>query len=138
MIAFALAILVATLQSATLGAAEQPPPNRPWMDAHLDSDSRSRLLLAAMTENEKLALIFGYFSTDAPWKNFKKPGDGLEQSAGYIGGSARLGIPALLETDAGIGSRASRGPIPACAPPCRPILRSRPVGTPTWRMPAAA
>ena len=109
MIALMFAGLAVTVQSATLGAAEQLPPDRPWMDARLDADSRSRLLLAAMTESEKLALIFGYFSTDAPWKNFKKPGEGLEQSAGYIGGIVRLGIPALLETDAGIGVASQAG-----------------------------
>src|ERR1700734_4171497 len=112
MIALMFAGLVVTVQSATLGAAEQQPPDRPWMDARLDADSRSQLLLAAMTADEKLALIFGYFSTDAPWKNFKKPKDGLEQSAGYIGGIARLGIPALLETDAGIGVASQPGTSP--------------------------
>jgi beta-glucosidase len=112
MIALALAILAAALQSATLGAAEQLQPDRPWMDASLDADSRSRLLLAAMTRDEKLTLVFGYFSTDAPWKNFKKPRDGLDQSAGYVGGSARLGIPALLETDAGIGVASQPGTSP--------------------------
>jgi beta-glucosidase len=112
MIALALAILAAALQSATLGAAEQLQPDRPWMDASLDADSRSRLLLAAMTRDEKLALVFGYFSTDAPWKSFKKPRDGLEQSAGYVGGIARLGIPALLETDAGIGVASQPGTSP--------------------------
>jgi len=59
----ALAILVATLRSAPLGAAEPPQPGRPWMDPGLDPDSRTRLLLAAMTRNEKLALVFGYFSS---------------------------------------------------------------------------
>jgi beta-glucosidase len=65
-----------------------------------------------MTRDEKLAWVFGYFSTDAPWKNFKKPGDGLEQAAGYIGGIARLGIPALQETDAGIGVASQPGAHP--------------------------
>ena len=87
------------------------PTGRGWI-AGLDADSRSRLLLAAMTRDEKLALVFGYFSTDAPWKNFKRPRDGLEQSAGYIGGIARLGIPALLETDAGIGVASQPGTNP--------------------------
>jgi beta-glucosidase len=117
--ALALALLAAALQSATLGAAEQLQPDRPWMNASLDADSRSRLLLAAMTRDEKLALVFGYFSTDAPWKNFKRPRDGLEQSAGYVGGIARLGIPALLETDAGIGvaSQPGTNPRPGTALP---------------------
>jgi beta-glucosidase len=108
----ALATLVASVHSTAFGAAEQQHSGRPWMDPGLDPDSRTRLLLAAMTRNEKLALVFGYFSSDAPWKNFKRPAAGLEQSAGYIGGIARLGIPALLETDAGIGVASQPGPHP--------------------------
>src|SRR5947209_9379135 len=105
----AAAILMAFLQSAALGAAASALPERPWMDPGLDADSRTRLLLVTMTRDEKLALVFGYFSSDAPWKNFKRPAQGLEQAAGYIGGSARLGIPALLETDAGIGVASQPG-----------------------------
>src|SRR5947209_989560 len=108
----ALAILVAILQSGTLGAAEQRFPDRPWMDPGLVADSRTRALLEAMTRDEKLALVFGYFSSDAPWKNFKKPAAGLEQSAGFIGGNARLGIPALMETDAGTGVASQSGANP--------------------------
>ncbi|MFL6601557.1 MAG: beta-glucosidase family protein [Steroidobacteraceae bacterium] len=82
------------------------------MNPALDADSRTRALLEAMTRDEKLALVFGYFSSDAPWKNFKKPAAGLEQSAGFIGGNARLGIPALMETDAGIGVASQSGANP--------------------------
>ena len=79
------------------------------MNPALDADSRTRVLLEAMTRDEKLALVFGYYSSDAPWKNFKKPAAGLEQSAGFIGGNARLGIPALTETDAGTGVASQPG-----------------------------
>src|SRR5690242_8888590 len=106
----AFAILMTTLHCAALAAAEQLQPDRPWMDPGLDADSRTRLLLAAMTRSEELALVFGYFSSDAPWKNFKRPEDGAEQSAGYIPGLARLGVPALRETDAGIGVASQPGP----------------------------
>jgi len=78
-IASGLAVLVATLTCASSGAAEQLPPDKPWMNAALDADSRTRVLLEAMTREEKLALVFGYYSSDAPWKNFKKPAGGLEQ-----------------------------------------------------------
>jgi beta-glucosidase len=107
----ALAALVATLTCASSGAAELQP-DKPWMNPALDADSRTRALLEAMTRDEKLALVFGYFSTDAPWKNFKKPTAGLEQSAGFIGGISRLGIPALLETDAGTGVASQPGANP--------------------------
>jgi len=88
------------------------PPNTPWMNPTLNADARARLLVGAMTQDEKLTLVFGYFSTDAPWKNFKRPADGLEQAAGYIRGVPRLGIPALNETDAGTGVASQPGGTP--------------------------
>jgi beta-glucosidase len=104
--------ILSVLMCASSGAAEQSPSDRPWMNPDLDADSRTRLLLGAMTQDEKLTLVFGYFSSDAPWKNFKKPAEGLEQSAGYVGGSSRLGIPALMETDAGTGVASQPGANP--------------------------
>jgi beta-glucosidase len=65
-----------------------------------------------MTQEEKLVLVFGYFSSDAPWKNSKQPKDGLPQSAGYVPGIARLGIPAQYQTDAGIGVASQPGDHP--------------------------
>jgi beta-glucosidase len=97
---------------ASSAAAAQLQADRPWMNPDLDADSRARLLLGAMTQDEKLTLVFGYFSSDAPWKNSKKPAAGLEQSAGYVGGSSRLGIPALMETDAGTGVASQPGANP--------------------------
>src|ERR1700736_2748643 len=111
-IASVLVVLLATLTSTSSDATEQLQPDKPWMNPALDADSRSRLLLGAMTRDEKLTLVFGYYSSDAPWKNFKKPKEGLEQSAGYIGGSSRLGISALMETDAGTGVASQSGPNP--------------------------
>src|SRR6266702_567163 len=110
-IASGLAVLMA-LTSASSGAAEQLQPQQPWMNPALDADSRTRLLLEAMTRDEKLALVFGYYSSDASWKKFKKPAGGLEQAAGFVGGSSRLGIPALMETDAGTGVASQPGPNP--------------------------
>jgi beta-glucosidase len=107
-----LAVLIAALMmSNPIGAAEQPQ-TRTWMDPTLDADSRTRALLGAMTQDEKLALVFGYFSSDAPWKNFKKPKEAPEQAAGYIGGISRLGIPSIIETDAGTGVASQPGPNP--------------------------
>ena len=72
-----------------------------------------------MTMDDKLVLVFGYYSSDAPWKHTKKPEGGLLQSAGYIPGIPRLGIPAQFETDAGIGVASQPGdhPTPATALP---------------------
>jgi beta-glucosidase len=81
-------------------------------DGASNPDERARALLKSMTQDEKLVLVFGYFSSDAPWKNSKQPKDGLPQSAGYVPGIARLGIPAQYQTDAGIGVASQPGDHP--------------------------
>jgi beta-glucosidase len=98
--------------AVTAQAEKAPLTDKPWMSTSLSAEERTQLLLEAMTADEKLALVFGYFSSDAPWKNFKKPKEGLEQSAGIVAGNARLGIPALTETDAGIGVASQPGEHP--------------------------
>jgi beta-glucosidase len=103
-------VLASTLIAlGSASAADQPLAERPWMDSGRSADQRAATLLQSMSQDEKLALLFGYFSSDAPWKNYKKPQEGLVQSAGFIGGNARLGIPALTETDAGIGVASQPG-----------------------------
>src|SRR5438128_5231892 len=79
-------------------------PARPWMNSALGPDERAALVVQQMTEDEKLSLVFGWFATDADWKNnFKAPPGSRLGSAGYIPGIARLGIPPQWQTDAGIG-----------------------------------
>jgi beta-glucosidase len=85
------------------------------MDRSLTAEARTQRLLAAMTRDEKLRLVFGYFSSDAPWKHYRRPTGGIAQSAGYVTGSQRLSIPALKETDAGIGVASQPGPHPTLA-----------------------
>jgi len=70
-----------------------------------------------MTQAEKLQLVFGYFSTDAKWqsggtKRFAFPQGGLPDSAGFVPGIPRLGIPNQWETDAGVGVATQRSPTP--------------------------
>jgi len=93
-------------------AAQGQQQGQPWLDPALDPDTRTRQLLMAMTRDEKVALVFGYYSSDAPWKSFKKPKDAPDQAAGYVAGVPRLGVPALTETDAGIGVASQPGPNP--------------------------
>jgi beta-glucosidase len=88
---------------------------RPWMDEHASAAARTRRLLAAMTLDDELRLVFGYFSSDAPWKHYRRPAGGIPQSAGYVPGNRRLGIPALRETDAGLGVASQLGPHPNLA-----------------------
>ncbi len=56
-------------------------------------------LVAAMTLPEKLAMLHGPYAEDV---DHPKPA-GAIGSAGYVPGVPRLGIPALQETDAGLG-----------------------------------
>ncbi|MDI7776163.1 glycoside hydrolase family 3 C-terminal domain-containing protein [Asticcacaulis sp. EMRT-3] len=92
--------------------AQTAAPAQPWLDASQSPEARADAAVAAMTQDEKLQLVFGYFSTDAPWENFKAPADGLPDSAGFVPGIARLGLPAQWQTDAGVGVATQRSPTP--------------------------
>lgn len=81
-----------------------------WMNKKLTPEQRTDLVLKEMTMDEKLTLVFGYFGTDAPWKNFKRPAESITQSAGFVYGIPRLGIPNLWQADAGIGVASQGGP----------------------------
>ncbi|MBV8686549.1 MAG: glycoside hydrolase family 3 C-terminal domain-containing protein [Alphaproteobacteria bacterium] len=101
-------LLAATGASLALAAPAQRPA-RPWMAPGLSPDRRAALALEAMTREEKLRLVFGYFSTDFPPKKYRMPEGGREGSAGYVPGILRLGIPPQWQTDAGIGVASQGG-----------------------------
>jgi beta-glucosidase len=74
------------------------------MNRSLSADERAALVVQQLTQDEKLNLVFGWFATDADWKNnYKAPPLGRYGSAGYIPGIKRLGIPPQWQTDAGVG-----------------------------------
>ena len=104
----ALSLPVAALAQTTA----TPPAAQLWMNAALDPDARADMVMHVMTTKEKQQLVFGYFSTTAPWMHFTRPDGGLADAAGYIAGIARLGIPAQSETDAGVGVATQRSPHP--------------------------
>ena len=106
------ALVALSLPVAALAQQAAPAASQPWMNAALDPDARADLLVKAMTAKEKQQLVFGYFSTDAPWKAYKRPAGGMADAAGYIDGIARLGIPAQSQTDAGVGVATQRSPHP--------------------------
>jgi beta-glucosidase len=81
------------LLGAPAGVA-QPGSTQPWMDRHLSSDQRARLLMAQMTLAEKVDLMTGN-QGEAPYAFYNAP-------------ITRLGIPALKMADAG-GGVAPRG-----------------------------
>ena len=99
-LAIALALAAMSAQAA-----------EPWMDKSLSADKRAELALQAMTQQEKLKWVLGHFGSDFGNKTKKHPA-ALPFSAGYIEGVPRLGLPALFETDAGLGvaTQASKTP----------------------------
>jgi len=103
--------LFATVATLVLHpAANGQEPNRtralarqPWLNPALSPDRRAALVVAKMTTDEKLKLVFGYFSSTFTPKNYVGPKEGRDGAAGYVPGIPRLGIPAQHQTDAGIG-----------------------------------
>ncbi|MDT8759144.1 glycoside hydrolase family 3 C-terminal domain-containing protein [Sphingomonas psychrotolerans] len=104
-----LALALAGSGMTAIGVASAPGlaaparEDRPWMNTRLPAERRAALLLARMTRDEKLTLVFGQFATDFPFAKYKAPAGSREGSAGYIAGVPRLGIPAQWQADAGIG-----------------------------------
>jgi beta-glucosidase len=82
-------------------------PGQPWMNTALSPDSRADILRQQMTRDEELILVDGFLGVayqpgfHEPIPAWMKPL--LPVSAGYVPGIARLGIPALTESDASLG-----------------------------------
>ena len=72
-------------------------PARPWMDVRLSPDQRAGLVLKAMTQDEKFRLLRTEFGDG------KDKPPGALGSAGYQPAIRRLGLPAIQESDAGLG-----------------------------------
>ncbi|OEZ61666.1 beta-glucosidase [Duganella sp. HH105] len=109
-VAAALAGATVLVASSALPAHAQEAAARPWMDTSLGADQRARLALQAMTQQEKLGWVMGWFGSDFGDK--KRNPAALPLSAGYIAGVPRLGLPALFETDAGLGVASQPGKTP--------------------------
>ena len=96
--------LLVALLFATAAAPSTASPQTPaWSNAALSPDARAAMLVREMTRDGKLTLVFGYFATDFPPKNFTAPAGSRLGSAGYVPGIPRLGIPPQWQTDAGVG-----------------------------------
>jgi beta-glucosidase len=87
-----LAALLATSAAPALAA-------QPWDDRSLSAGDRAGLIVKAMTLDEKIQLVHGFFPPLA------KPAlaMGMIPSAGHIPGIPRLGVPTLRESDASLG-----------------------------------
>ncbi|HYQ16325.1 MAG TPA: glycoside hydrolase family 3 protein, partial [Polyangiaceae bacterium] len=73
-----------------------------WTDRRLPVDERVKLLLGALTQDEKLTLLTGYYGTQTSWNECQFPEARL-QSAGLVRGVPRLEFPPQWQTDAGSG-----------------------------------
>lgn len=98
--------------AAPTAATAGEPVAKPWLDKTLSAERRAALALAAMTQEEKLGWVLGHFGADFSRTKSKKHPAALPFSAGYIAGVPRLGLPALFETDAGLGVATQAGPTP--------------------------
>lgn len=105
-----VAALAAAFPLCAFAADTTPaaPAQKPWLDASLSPDQRAQLAVKAMTQQEKLGWVMSYFGSD--FGKGKKVADALPQSAGWVPGTPRLGLPALFETDAGLGVASQAGP----------------------------
>ncbi len=69
-----------------------------------DPDTRAREIEAEMTDDERFSLLASVMGANEllPVRDERIPAD-VPMSAGYVPGIARLGVPALLMTDASLG-----------------------------------
>jgi beta-glucosidase len=81
------------------------------MDRSASPDERAARLVSAMTTDEKLTVLTGYFGTQAPTNDYVFPEARL-QSAGLVRGVPRLGLTPQWQSDAGSGV-ATQGEPPA-------------------------
>ncbi len=78
-----------------------------WLDKKLSPDQRAELLVNAMTQDEKLTIVTGYFGVQQNWNHYKFE-EARPQSAGYVPGVPRVGFTAQWQTDAGSGVATQR------------------------------
>ena len=80
-------MLLVALSSTAAAVAAKPATNRPWLNSALSPDQRASLAVKAMTQDEKLQLVLGYFATKADWKSNYTPPPGVRYgSAGFVPG----------------------------------------------------
>ncbi len=70
----------------------------------VDADARAREVEAQLTDDERFSLLVGVMGAGGLWpvRDERIPPD-VPMSAGYVPGVPRLGVPALLMSDAGLG-----------------------------------
>lgn len=110
---FAPVLFATGMCSVSVTLANQPLPQNELFQAEASR------LAQSLSREDKLKLVFGYFGNDYyNWGNKKqtpKHPESIPQSAGYVEGLPNAKIPALFETDAGIGVASQPGPTPRLA-----------------------
>lgn len=101
-----LAILLGTAAATTVAARDQAPSTEPGSTAPgragEDAQRRADATLRQMTQDERTVLTHGIMPLPVGATPPPIPADAIP-GAGYVGGVARLGVPALKETDASLG-----------------------------------
>jgi beta-glucosidase len=69
-----------------------------------DADVRAQEVESQMTDDERFSLLVGVMGASEMWplRDQRIP-PGVPMSTGYVPGVPRLGVPALLMSDAGLG-----------------------------------
>lgn len=95
------------VMSVLMRGALTQTPVPPWTNTALSPDERADLILKAMTRPDELLLVKGYYGANAkiPWTKLapSELRSLILGTAGFVPGLDRLGVPALHETDAGVG-----------------------------------
>jgi beta-glucosidase len=107
-------LAIALALAETTPALSQTPGARPWMDPALSPDARADLLNRQLTLDERVGLVHGVMAVPM----FGAMPAGAVGSIGFVPGIARLGVPALQETDAegGIANPMNARPGDAATP----------------------
>src|ERR1700704_3137261 len=66
-------------------SAPPAPPTMAWLDRTLSPDERADRLVQAMTQDEKLTVVTGYFGVQKDWNQYRFP-EARTQSAGVVRG----------------------------------------------------
>jgi hypothetical protein len=117
---------------ASCAQAQAPaaaPAARPWLDPKLDADTRADLALKAMTQDEKLTIIFGYFGADMGPKYKRVPTPCPARPAMCPASNAWASRPSSRPTPASAWPPRAASPTSASAPPCPPASPPPPPGT---------
>jgi beta-glucosidase len=106
-------------KQAAAPPASSPAPGAPipdaaaiaWLDRNLSPDERADRLVRALTLEEELTLVTGYFGVQKDWNHYRFP-EARPQSAGLVRGVPRVGLTPQWQTDAGSGV-ATQGEAPS-------------------------